>query len=133
MGDKKERQTNPQLDELWGEETTSNTNIRVFKPGRAKSPPRLHQTSGPGSPREFELDVQRLVIGRSSSADVTIDSPELSRQHVALEREGDSFKCTDLDSLHGLFLNGVRVYSCVLRPGDTIQVGRCTFLFQGGV
>ena len=37
---------------------------------------------------------------------------------------------TDLDSRNGTHVDGVPIVSCVLRGGDTVQVGRHVFLFD---
>jgi len=133
---KKNDETSPELlaelDDDWCEESTKEASIDLVLPDRVRKAPLLQQISGPGSPRDFRILTHSVVIGRSSAADIVIDAPELSRQHVRLEHEGDGYKCTDLDSLHGLFLNGLKVYSCVLRSGDTIQMGNVTFVFKGG-
>lgn len=121
-----------ELDDSWCEENTKEASIDVVVPDHVRRAPVLQQITGPGAPRDFRIISRQIVIGRSSSADIVIDAPELSRQHVKLEREGDAYKCTDLDSMHGLYLNGLKVYSCVLRPGDTIQLGNVTFVFKGG-
>lgn len=92
----------------------------------------LRQVAGPGCPREVLLNRARLVIGRSKRVDVMVDSPELSRRHVVLERDGNEYVVRDLDSRNGLFLNGVKIHSAVLRGGDTLQMGNVTFLFLEG-
>lgn len=112
------------------EEKTSETTVDLILPNRGARPPILRQTTGPGAPSEHTLSSRRIVIGRSKTADITVDSPELSRLHAKLERDGPECKCTDLDSVNGLYLNGVKVYSCVLRSGDTIQVGNVVFVYR---
>lgn len=89
----------------------------------------LKQVSGPGAPREFLLTRERLIIGRSKSADIVIDSPELSRRHVLLERDGNEYIVRDLGSRNGLYLDTVKIHSAVLRGGDTLQMGNVIFLF----
>lgn len=92
----------------------------------------LKQVAGPGAPREIVLTRDRLVIGRSKRVDIVIDSPELSRRHVLLERDGHEFVIRDLDSRNGLYLDRVKIHSAVLRGGDTLQIGNVTFVFLEG-
>ncbi len=51
----------------------------------------LEQTAGPGSPARHELSADALIIGRGSTADLRLDSDDVSRTHAQLlriEREG---------------------------------------------
>lgn len=92
----------------------------------------LRQLRGPGAPQDITLTRDEHVVGRSRSADLFVDSPELSRRHVRLTKEGNEYTLTDLGSRNGVFLNGVRVHSAVLRGGDTVQMGNVTFLYLEG-
>lgn len=50
------------------------------------------------------------IIGRSSSSDITVDHPSVSRQHASLIRdEQGKWKVYDLDSSHGISVNGEEV------------------------
>ena len=91
------------------------------------------QIQGPGSPRKILLTKPRIVIGRSTEADVQIPSTMVSRQHIELLRIGHDLVCRDLESHNGLFLNGVQVYSVELREGDTLQIGDVIFVYHQGV
>lgn len=112
------------------EETTAEFQMSLFTPERGNRVTVLEQVSGPGAPRYISLDRRVIVIGRSRRADFTIETPELSRRHIAVEFDGAEFTCTDLDSQNGLYLNGIEVHSCVLRGGDTLQLGNVTFIFR---
>ena len=114
----------------WGEEETRGGSCELVSPVETRASPRLRQVTGPGAPREFWVVQDRLIIGRSVGADINVDAPELSRQHVLFERDDDGYRCTDLDSLHGVYLNGLRVHACRLRPGDTLQLGPVAFVFE---
>jgi hypothetical protein len=92
----------------------------------------LQQIAGPGAPRDIVLDLDELVVGRSHQAHICIDSARLSRKHMALRRSGVEYVCADLDSANGLFLNGVKAHSAVLREGDTIQIGEVVFIYHEG-
>ncbi len=92
----------------------------------------LRQLKGPGAPRDLTLTRDEHVIGRSRSADLFVDSPELSRRHVQLTKDGNEYTVKDLQSRNGVFLNGVRVHSAVLRGGDELQMGNVCFLYLEG-
>lgn len=114
----------------WNDEATRETPIDLILPDLSRRPPILRQISGPGAPRDFLLMRDRIVVGRSSTVNICVDALELSRQHMELERVGCEYRCTDLMSRNGVYLNGVKVHSCILRPGDTIQIGNVAFAFH---
>jgi pSer/pThr/pTyr-binding forkhead associated (FHA) protein len=94
---------------------------------QAPSPPAkahvLQLTAGPGAPREFVVVKSETVVGRARKADISISCETLSREHARLTLDGGEMTCLDLDSRNGVVLNGVRVQSAVLRPGDVLQLG----------
>jgi hypothetical protein len=92
----------------------------------------LRQLSGPGAPRDLALTRPELVLGRSGSVDLLVESPALSRRHVRFFKEGDEYVVEDLNSRNGMFVNGVRAHSAVLRGGDALQMGNTTFLYLEG-
>lgn len=63
-------------------------------------------------------------IGRSSTADVLLDDPTVSRRHalVVRTREGE-LRALDDRSLNGLFVNGDRVEWAPLSDGDELEIG----------
>lgn len=72
---------------------------------------------------------QRIDIGRDPSADVFIDDPTLSRRHASLQiREGAAW-IQDLRSRNGTFIDGDRVASGALEPGQQARLGKHVFLW----
>ncbi len=64
------------------------------------------------------------VIGRSKSADVTIDFPTVSRNHAVLTRYDDgSWTISDAGSKAGTLVNDRRIEICALKPRDRISIG----------
>jgi pSer/pThr/pTyr-binding forkhead associated (FHA) protein len=78
------------------------------------------------------LERPELVVGRSCEADLQIDSSLISRRHLVLRRRGPEYEMEDLRSCNGVFLNGVRAHSAVLRDGDLLQVGEAVFIYHEG-
>lgn len=97
-----------------------------------RDPHTLHLVSGPGAPRSFPLIGERLTIGRADTADIPIDSQQLSRSHAVLEKTAEGYTCRDLDSANGTFVQGVKVASAVLRDRDTVQLGDVVFEYRAG-
>ena len=85
-----------------------------------------------GEARTIHLEGQRLSLGRAGANQ--LNYPEdlgLSRQHLALEREGDGWLVRDLGSKNGTFVNGVRIAAPHrLRPGDRITASRATLVYE---
>jgi pSer/pThr/pTyr-binding forkhead associated (FHA) protein len=52
--------------------------------------------------------------------------------HARLQRLDDEYSVEDLDSRNGVFLNGLRVHSAVLRDGDQLQLGDAVFTYTEG-
>ena len=100
----------------------------VLPPGRHSC--RLQLVRGPGAPLTIPLEADKIVLGRSSHADVSIADTSLSRRHAQLLRSGPEYILEDIGSRNGIFLNGLRVHSVTLRQGDTVQLGDVVFVFH---
>ncbi len=66
---------------------------------------------------------QCITVGRSKHNDVRIDDDSVSRSHFSVEGKGSFFLLTDLQSLSGTIVNGKRIASKILHPGDKIEAG----------
>ena len=65
------------------------------------------------------------TIGRAAGSDFIVDAALVSRVHCRLTALVDGrLELRDLDSTNGTFVNGERVETAVLAPGDRVQVGR---------
>ncbi len=69
------------------------------------------------------------VLGRSYRADIQLSDHAVSRRHCRLEREGEGYILTDLESLNGTYVNSKRISRILLKDGDRIQVGATTLMF----
>jgi pSer/pThr/pTyr-binding forkhead associated (FHA) protein len=83
--------------------------------------------------RELAAGRDRLTVGRSEAADVSLEfDPEVSRVHAELERLGEDWTVAD-DGLsrNGSFVNGERVVGRRrLRDGDALRFGDTLVLFR---
>jgi hypothetical protein len=71
------------------------------------------------------------TMGRSRQCDVTVDDPNVSRNHAEVRPRGGSWVLSDLGSTNGSRLNGQRVEgSEVLKPGDEIELGTTVLRFE---
>ena len=72
--------------------------------------------------RVVRWEAERLTMGRATECDVLLATPEVSRRHALLVREGERFEVRDLESINGTFVNGEKVARRTLQVGDVIRV-----------
>lgn len=91
---------------------------------------RLIFEDGLGQQKEFMIDRDVIVIGRSKECDLPIDDKRLSRRHVSIERQGLRFILKDLQTVNGSFINDVQVQEQELESGNAIRLGDTLILFE---
>ena len=69
------------------------------------------------------LGKERLILGRSMSADLPLPTSGISRQHAALFVLAEGVEVEDLGSANGTLLNKVRCTRERLRDGDVLTLG----------
>lgn len=81
--------------------------------------------------RRYVLEGPRATIGRSKEANCVLRDPNVSRRHAELRRStaGD-WTISDLGSTNGVKVNGRRISSTRLNPGDQVTMGTTTFVFD---
>ncbi len=89
-------------------------------------------TRGPNSGSKFEVDKPVVSIGRHPDSDIFLDDVTVSRRHVEITRDGESFRVSDAGSLNGTYLNRERIEVAELATGDELQVGTFRLLFLTG-
>ncbi|NOK06738.1 FHA domain-containing protein [Myxococcus xanthus] len=106
------------------------TSNEYSDPGYA--PAFLYVERGPGAGQLVPVKQGALVIGRSSSSDLRLQHPSISRRHAHLTRRGERFYLKDLSSQNGTFLNRHRITSEVeLMPGDEVSLGNALLRLRG--
>lgn len=65
----------------------------------------------------------RLRVGRDAQADWVLSDPEVSGEHMQVERDLDGVCVRDMDSKNGVLVNGRPVVEQRLRDGDQIRLG----------
>jgi pSer/pThr/pTyr-binding forkhead associated (FHA) protein len=82
----------------------------------------------------YELGSSETLIGRNPGTDITLLDEGISREHaiVLYDDEQDRYVIEDLQSTNGTKVNGKRVRSIALAPGDEIQIGQTLFEFVEG-
>ena len=98
-----------------------------------------------GAPREFSRVVlrgvsgihygktisvgERLVIGHGSRG-LDIDEPQTGEVRASIDATDEAIHFRDIGSAQGTEINGVRVKTAVLHPGDQINFGRNRFVLE---
>ncbi|UQX89698.1 FtsK/SpoIIIE domain-containing protein [Jatrophihabitans telluris] len=111
--------------------STDGQSVTVTEPASAS--PRsggieLALTAGPSSGTVFPLPRGRTVLGRSGTAEIVVDDPELSREHLELVLGHSGIELADLASTNGTYLNGVPLRGRTsTASGRSIRAGRHVF------
>ncbi len=80
--------------------------------------------------RAFALgENPEVIVGRESSCDIQILARSVSREHCAIERDGDTFVLRDLGSSAGTYINGERVERVELQDGTVVTLGPALLKF----
>lgn len=73
-----------------------------------------------------------VVIGRHPRCDIQLDSAQVSRRHCFLTAMNGELLVRDLGSRNGSWINGRRVKSGRLLPGDKLSIAHLHFRMEGG-
>src|SRR5438067_144832 len=91
--------------------------------GRARQNLLLEIQTPDGETRRQPLVGQRVLIGRSSEADVCLSTGAASRKHAELSPDPSGrWWVRDLQSRNGTWVNGKRVNQQLLLPGDALKI-----------
>ncbi len=77
----------------------------------------------------FDELIPPITIGREEDNDIQLNDERVSRVHAKIQEDRGQVILTDLNSTNGSRVNGHPVQLRVLRPGDHLQIGRCTLLY----
>lgn len=77
---------------------------------------------------ETQVDSDGVSIGRSPDNRLVIDNPAVSHHHARIFKEQDRLMLQDVGSLNGTFVNGQRVQTVTLKPGDSVAIGKHTII-----
>lgn len=78
--------------------------------------------------QEVEL-TKTISVGREAG-DILIKNPSVSARHMKIEKNGNIYTLSDLNSTNGTFVNDERVTNKELKSGDLITVGRHVLRFE---
>lgn len=83
-----------------------------------------------GSRRDFPVEKDRIVIGRTNACDLRIPLASVSRKHCELVRSEQGVSIRDLQSKNGTFHNGRRIEQAEILVGDRVVIGSVVFTLE---
>lgn len=78
----------------------------------------------------FVLGETIVTIGRIPDSVITLEDPNVSRNHAEIRPSAGTFVLADLGSTNGTKINGVKISERQLQDGDEMTFGSTTFRFE---
>jgi pSer/pThr/pTyr-binding forkhead associated (FHA) protein len=79
---------------------------------------------------DITLDRAMVVVGRHPDCDTRLKSLRVSRHHCCMTCENEQVVVRDLGSTNGIRINGMRVLTGRLRPGDELSIAHYRFRLE---
>lgn len=76
--------------------------------------------------RSFSFVKEIVTVGRDPEADVFLDNPGVSRDHLRLEKCAGGYCAEDTGSANGTLLNDEPLQRAILEEDDVLRVGKFT-------
>jgi pSer/pThr/pTyr-binding forkhead associated (FHA) protein len=80
---------------------------------------------------DITVDRAMVVVGRHPNCDTRLDSLRVSRHHCCMSEENGQVVVRDLGSANGIWINGHRVETGRLRPGDELSIAHIRYRLEG--
>ena len=80
--------------------------------------------------RKYPFEKDSVTIGRDADCDISIDNVAVSRNHAGITLSDGEYVLEDLQSGNGTFVNGAKIVTHVLQPGDSFVIGKYSLLFE---
>ena len=71
-----------------------------------------------------------MSVGRDPRCDVFLNDMTVSRLHAEIEVKPDGCVLRDNNSFNGVWVNDRTVETCLLKPGDLIQIGAFCLMYR---
>lgn len=93
--------------------------------------PYLEVLNGPEVGKKVELASESFFIGRDPNNHLVLSDRTVSRKHAVINHLEGKYIVSDLKSLKGLLINGVKQEEAALESGDEIALGAVRVRFFG--
>jgi pSer/pThr/pTyr-binding forkhead associated (FHA) protein len=111
-----------------GSLSPASTTATVLTSAPISSGSRLVVLAGPLSGQVFPLDSGEVHIGRELGREICLSSDStVSRHHALIQNSSTGLILQDEGSSNGTYVNGARITSQRLSPGDEIRIGSSLF------
>ncbi|MCG8419766.1 MAG: sigma 54-interacting transcriptional regulator [Proteobacteria bacterium] len=90
----------------------------------------LEIVEGPCDGARWQSISDRCTLGSDRACDFVIDDPTVSRFHCEIILDGRNAQIRDLDSVNGVFIDGVKVRDGFLRTGSLLRLGESAIRFR---
>ena len=87
---------------------------------------------GSNAGARYPLDKDLVTAGRHPDSDIFLDDVTVSRRHVEMYLQGETFHIRDVGSLNGTYVNRERIEESELTSGDEVQIGKFKLLYIVG-
>lgn len=77
---------------------------------------------------ELPVGTKEVSVGRSPDNAFVIDNPAVSHYHARVFKEDGRLMLEDFGSMNGTFVNGQRAKMVMLKPGDSVTIGKHTIV-----
>ena len=104
--------------------------LTPIQPPKPQEPLLLTVLGPAGERRRVHVDRSPFRIGRLPDRELSLKDARISRNHAQILREDGRYFVEDVESRHGVFVNGTKVDGAAdARDGDEIGVGESKLLF----
>src|SRR6266480_2626631 len=110
--------------------STGSSDVRCEGCGADLAVGTLEVVRGQVVDRSFSLSPRTYTIGRARQNDICLPEPSVSKFHARLVHEDGRFALEDQGSLHGIYVNAVRLPRAILSSGDVVQLGNLTLKYS---
>jgi hypothetical protein len=104
------------------------THITLSKKSSSKPSLEFYSDSS-GAARRVAVEKSPFRIGRAESADLRVESAEVSREHAEIVERNGMWLVRDLGSTNGTHVNGKRIQEALLTDGDIVRVAESELTF----
>ncbi len=75
--------------------------------------------------KTYTFDKEVISVGRDPAADISLDNPSVSREHLRFERMPNGhYRVVDQGSANGTYLNEERVQTAYVYNNDVVRIGK---------
>jgi len=89
----------------------------------------ISQPNKDDQPYRFDMKRMRVMVGRSSENDITIEHRSVSKAHCFVDRMKGGFVLLDNGSTNGIKFNGKREEMITLTNGMEVEIGDVPMTF----